>query len=90
MQRKEFKSRLFKKKIKPIETDYWFFLYAEALYRLKQIEDLKCTCCYCFTEKLKLEHLIRHIEEDGHIPPNPKANPIIGKGDCGRRLGPVA
>ena len=90
MQRKEFKSRLFKKKIKADEKDYWFFLYAEVLYRLKQSDDLNCTCCYCFSEKLKLEHLIREIEEDEHIQPNPKANKLTGKGDCGRRLCPVA
>jgi len=90
MQRKEFKSRLFRKKIKVNEIDYWFFLYAEALYRLKQMKDLKCTSCYCFLETLKLEHLFRHIEEEGHITPNPKANKITGKGDCGRRLSPVA
>ncbi len=90
MQRKEFKSRLFKKKIKADNIDYWFFLYAETLYRLKQMEDLNCTCCYCFSEKLKLEHLIHQIEEDEHILQNPKANKITGKGDCGRRLGPVA
>jgi len=90
MRRKEFKSRLFKKKIQPTDIDYWIFLYAEALYRLKQMEDLNCTCCYCFSEKLKLEHLIHNIEEDMHIKPNPKANKITGKGDCGRRLGPVA
>ena len=90
MQRKEFKSRLFKKKIKSDEKDYWFLLYAESLYRIKQLDDLNCTCCYCFSTKLKLEHLIHQIEEDEHIQPNPKANKLTGKGDCGRRLGPVA
>ena len=90
MKRKTFHSRLFKKKIQANEKDYWFFLHAEVLYRLKQLNDLKCSCSFCFSEKLSLEHLIRHIEEEGHIPPNPKANKLTGKGDCGRRLGPVA
>jgi len=90
MQRKEFKSRLFKKKIKASETDYWFFLYAEALYRLKQLDDLNCTCCYCFSTKLKMINLLRQVEEDGHIDLIPKANKLTGRGDCGRRLGPVA
>ena len=90
MQRKEFRSRLFKKKIKSVEIDYWFFLYAEILYRLKQLYDLKCPCGHCFSEKLHLEHLIYQIEEDQHIQSNPKANKLTGKGDCGRRLGPVA
>jgi len=30
------------------------------------------------------------MEEEGHISPNPKANKFTGKGNCGRRLGPVA
>jgi hypothetical protein len=90
MERKEFNSRLFRKKIKVDDIDYWFFLYAEALFRLKQSDDLKCTCSFCFSEKLKLKHLIHQIEEDEHIPPNPKANKFTGKGNCGRRLGPVA
>ena len=34
MQRKQFKSRLFKKIIKIDNLDYWVYLYAEALYRL--------------------------------------------------------
>jgi hypothetical protein len=90
MQRKVFKSRLFKKKIKPEDLDYWYFLYAEVLYRLKQLNDLKCPCSFCFSEKLQLEHLIQKMEGNHHIPPNPKANRFIGKGDCGRKLGPVA
>ena len=55
MYRKEFKSRLFKKRIPEDDKDYWFFLYAEAQYRLKQFDDLKCTCSSCFSEKLKLK-----------------------------------
>jgi hypothetical protein len=90
MQRKQFKSRLFRKKIKAEDNDYWFFLYAEVLYRIKQNDDLKCTCSYCFSEKLRLEHIIYQMEEERHIPPNPKANKFTGKGDCGRRIGPVA
>jgi hypothetical protein len=90
MQRKEFKSRLFKKVIKIDDLDYWYYLYAESLYRLKQLDDLKCPCGFCFTEKVRLEHLIQKMAEENHIPTNPKANKLSGKGDCGRRLGPVA
>ena len=90
MQRKEFKSRLFKKTIKIDDLDYWSYLYAESLYRLKQLEDLKCSCGFCFAEKVRLEHLIQQMEEENHIPTNPKANKLTGRGDCGRRLGPVA
>ena len=90
MQRKQFKSRLFKKTIKPDDLDYWFYLYAESLYRLKQLADLKCSCGFCFAEKVRLEHLIQKMEEENHIQANPKANKLSGRGDCGRRLEPVA
>lgn len=86
MFRIEFKSRLFRKKIKPEEKDYWFFLYAEALFRIKQLKDLNCPCSFCFSEQLKLEHLLKQIEEEHFIHPNPKANKLTCKGDCGRRL----
>jgi len=90
MERKLFKSRLFKKTIKIDDLDYWSYLYAESLYRIRQLDDLKCPCGYCFGEKVRIEHLIQKMEEENHIPPNPKANKLSGRGDCGRRLGPVA
>ncbi len=90
MKRKEFKSRLFKKKIRADDKDFWFFLFAELLYRLKQLDDLKCPCSSCFSEKLRLEQILIQLEEDQHIQSNPKANKLTGKGYCGRGLGPVA
>ena len=90
MQRKDFKSKLFKKKIKSDEMDYWLYLCAEILFRLKQHEDLKCTCSYCFSYKLKLTHFLHQLEEERYIPLNPNANKFSGKGDCSRRLYPIA
>ena len=90
MERKEFKSRLFKKTIKADDLDYWLFLYAETLYRLKLNAELNCPCSHCWVERVKLNHILYQIEEEGHIPPIPKKNKWTGKGDCGRKLGPVA
>ena len=90
MKRKQLKPRLFKKKIRADNNNYWFILYAEILYRLKQLDDLKCPCGHCFSEKLRLEQILNQLEEYQHIQSNPKANKLTGKGDCGRRLGPVA
>jgi hypothetical protein len=90
MQRKDFKSRLFKKTIKSDDLDYWFYLYAESLYRLKLNTELNCPCSECWVEKTKLNNLLNKIEEENHIPPIRKKNILSGKGDCGRRLGPVA
>jgi len=90
MQRKNFKSRLFRKNIKSDDLDYLYYLYADALYRLKRNTELNCPCSDCWVEKTKLNHLLDQIEEEGHIPPIPKKNKMTGNGDCGRRLGPVA
>ena len=90
MQRKDFKSRLFRKNIKADALDYWFYLYSESLYRFKLNIELNCPCSECWSEKIKLSHLLDQIEEEGHIPLIPRKNKMTGKGDCGRRLGPVA
>ena len=90
MQRKDFKSRLFRKNIKSDDLDYWFYLCAEALYRIKLLDELNCTCSHCFSEKLKMQHILDQIEEEGHISPIRRKSKMTGKGDCGRRLDPVA
>ncbi len=90
MQRKDFKSRLFKKNIKAEDLDFWFYLYAESLYRLQLNTELNCPCSECWVEKTKLNHILDQIEEEGHIPPIKRKNKWTGKGDCGRTLGPVA
>ena len=90
MQRKDFKSRLFRKTIKSDDLDFWFYLYAESLYRLKLNTALNCPCSECCVEKTKLNHLLDQIEEAGHISSIKRKSKITGKGYCGRRLGPVA
>ena len=54
------------------------------------LNDLNCICTSCFVEKLKYQNLLEKIIADGHLKPHPKARDLTGKGDCGRRLGPVA
>ena len=90
MQRKQFKSRLFKKTIKADDLDYWFYLYSETLYRFKLNTELNCPCSHCWVERAKLNHILDQIEEEGHIPSIKRKSKITGRGDCGRRLGPVA
>ena len=90
MQQKDFKSRLFRKIIKTDDLAYWSYLYAESLYRLKLITELNCPCSECWVEKTKLNHLLDQIEEAGHISSIRRKSKMTGKGDCGRRLGPVA
>jgi hypothetical protein len=85
MERKIFKSRLFQRIIKPDNLDYWMYLYAEALYRIKQLEDLNCPCGSCFADKMKTKHLLDKLENDGHVTQNKRPINFTGKGDCGRR-----
>jgi hypothetical protein len=90
MERKEFKSVLFSKKIKTDNLAYWFYLYADLLYRLKKLTDLNCTCSFCFKDKVHSESLLDKMTTEGHIKKHPKSYPITGKGECGRNLGPAA
>lgn len=90
MQRKNFKSRLFKKNIKSEDLDFWFYLYAESLYRLKLNTELNCPCSECWVEKIRYNHILDQIEEEGHVLPIRRKNKWTGKGDCGRTLDPVA
>jgi len=65
MERKEFKSKLFSKKIEADDKDYWFYLYADVLYRLKQLTDLNCSCGSCFQIKSTLKiYLIKWKVKD--------------------------
>jgi hypothetical protein len=92
MERKTFYSRLFSRKIKPDNSsgccalDYWRYLYAEALYRVKQLEDLKCPCVNCFGDLMKTKHLLKQMENEGHIQPNKRTTNFTGAGYCEIRL----
>jgi hypothetical protein len=86
MQRKTFYSRIFKKKINPDNVEYWNFLLAEVLYRLKSLEELNCTCTSCFSDKLKLKHLIDQLIEEGKTDKFKRPTNFTGEGNCGRRI----
>ena len=86
MEKKAFHSQLFRRKIEVSEPDYWMYLYAEALYRLKQLEDLNCPCGNCFGDKIKTKHLLKQMEIDRHIPENKHPTNFTGIGNCGKGL----
>jgi hypothetical protein len=71
MERKDFKSVLFSRKIKADDLDYWFYLYADLLYRLKKLKDLNCPCTFCWKDKVHYEQLLDLIITDGHIKKHP-------------------
>ena len=58
MARKEFYSQLFKKIIKTDDPDYSSKVLAEALYRLREYEEKKCTCMICQNSKQKLKDYV--------------------------------
>ena len=64
MQRKTFKSKLFKKTIKFDDMDYYFYLYADALYRLKLNLELNCPCSECWVERTRYNHILDQIEKE--------------------------
>jgi hypothetical protein len=90
MNRKAFRTKLFKRTVNPDNSDYWQLLYAEVLYRLKELEDLKCPCSFCFKDRVYLKNSLDRMVNEGYIPENKKPDNFTGKGDCGRRMGPAA
>ena len=90
MKRKPFKSKLFNRKINDDNVDYWLLLYADILFRLREIEELKCPCHACFKDRLHLLYLIQRLIEENHLKKTIRTTDGKGVGDCGRRLGPVA
>ena len=80
MEKKAFKSRLFSRKIIESEKDYWIYLYADVLFRLKLLEELNCPCGKCSDDKRNYNWLIKSMINDNHIKENPKPINFTGKG----------
>lgn len=88
MDKKDFKSRLFNKKILTDDQDYWKLLLAEVLFRLQEIEQLNCPCNICLTEKIHLKQLINNMVKDFHIMRFRQPG-FTGVGDCERTSEPL-
>ena len=58
MAKKEFYSQLFKKLIKNDDPEYSSKVLAEALYRLREYEERKCSCMMCQDSKLKIKEFV--------------------------------
>ena len=84
MEIKPFKSQLFKQIIKPDNPTYWSYLFAEILFRLKQLDDHKCPCKKCYMDKHNLEWRISEMENDGKIEKNFRPPDDNSVGYCGR------
>ena len=64
MEAKTFHSRLFKRKINPDNPDYWTFLYADLLFRIRELDDRNCFCHYCNADKAKFNSIIADMVND--------------------------
>ena len=84
MEAKTFYSRLFKRKINPDNPNYWNMLYADLLFRIRQIDDLNCFCQYCSENLARLNRIIDDMVKDKHIEENHKPRNFTGQGYCSR------
>ena len=84
MEIKSFKSQLFKQIIKPDNPSYWSYLYAEILFRLKQLDDHKCPCKKCYMDKHNFEWQLSEIENEGNIEKLFRLEEPGSVGYCGR------
>jgi hypothetical protein len=44
MAQKRFYSTLFQRYVEPNEKYYWKFVYAELLFKIAELEEVKCSC----------------------------------------------
>jgi hypothetical protein len=84
MEMKPFKSRLFRRTIKPDTLFYWDYLHAEILYRMKQLEILNCPCPVCDRDKITYKMHLSRLERDNKITEYRRPICFSGKGDCER------
>ena len=84
MEMKPFKSRLFNRIIKSDNPSFWPYLYAELMFRLKALDDLKCPCSQCYKDKHNLEWRLAEMENDRKIEKNFRPPDVNTVGYCGR------
>mgnify|MGYP003380306829 CR=1 FL=1 len=84
MDAKHFQSRLFKRTIKKDSPFYWQYLYAEILFRLKELAERQCPCKKCYTDKHDLEWYLSEIENEGRIEKLFRPEEPGSVGYCGR------
>jgi len=62
MKKKVFYSRLFRKNVITEDSDYWFKVVAETLYRIDYLKEKDCTCMICQNELSSLEEFLPKIK----------------------------
>jgi hypothetical protein len=63
MKKKVFYSRLFRKNIIPEDSEYWYKVLAETLFRIDYLKEKKCSCIECNRELSELEEFLPKIKK---------------------------
>jgi len=63
MQKKVFYSRLFRKNILPEDSEYWYKVLAETLFRIDYLEEKNCNCMECNRQLKELEEFLPKIKK---------------------------
>ena len=63
MQKKLFYSRLFRKNILSEDSEYWYKVLAETLFRIDYLEEKNCSCMECNRQLNKLEEFLPKIKK---------------------------
>jgi len=63
MHKKIFYSRLFRKNILPEDSEYWYKVLAETLFRKEYLEEKKCSCMECNKELTELNEFLPKIKQ---------------------------
>jgi hypothetical protein len=63
MQKKTFYSRLFRKNILPEDSEYWYKVLAETLFRIDYLKEKNCSCMECGRQLNELEKYLPKIKK---------------------------
>jgi len=70
MEKKEFQSQLFRRKINIYEPDYWPLVHAETLYRIKDLVIKQCSCFKCCQDLEKYKDFLTRLRSASVLPQN--------------------
>jgi len=68
MEKKAFRSQLFRRKIDVYESDYWSIVWAETLFRIDDLEFRKCTCFKCLTDLEEYKGFLTRLRSASLLP----------------------
>jgi len=68
MKKKAFYSQLFRRDISVNDKDYWSVVYAETLYRIKELEVKNCSCMDCNQDLDKLNNYLNVLRTHSQTP----------------------